>query len=67
MVSLVRQRPLIKRKIRMGGQDPQNVNFLGLNIVILGVFVLVVFGYLLVIIRKRWKTGFLHKGDKNKS
>jgi len=50
----------------MGEQDPQNVNFLGLNIVILGVFALVVFGYLLVIIRKRWKTGFLHKGDKNK-
>lgn len=50
----------------MGEQEPQNVNFLGLNIVILSMFALVVFGYLLVLIRRRWKTGFLHRDKKNK-
>ncbi len=45
----------------MGGQDPQGINFLGLNIIIVGIVVLAAFGYLVVLMRKRWKHGFLHK------
>ena len=45
-------------------EDPQNVNFLGMNLVVLGVAGLIAFGYLVVMIRKRWKSGFLHRGGK---
>jgi hypothetical protein len=39
------------------------VNFLGLNIVLIGVVALVIFGYLVMLIRKRWKKNFLHEVD----
>jgi hypothetical protein len=48
----------------MGEQDPQSMNFLGLNIIIVGVFVLAAFAYLVIMIRKRWKRGFVHEPDK---
>lgn len=46
------------------GQDPQEFNFLSLNIIIVGIAALVAFGYLLMIIRKRWKQNFLHREGK---
>jgi hypothetical protein len=48
----------------MGEQDPQSINFLGMNIIIVGVFVLAAFVYLVIMIRKRWKRDFLHEADK---
>ena len=44
-------------------QDPQSVNFLGLNFILIGVVALVIFGYLVLLIRKRWKKNFLHDMD----
>ncbi|MEW6511566.1 MAG: hypothetical protein AB1428_11490 [Bacteroidota bacterium] len=44
-------------------QDPQSVNFLGLNFILIGVVALVIFGYLVLLIRKRWKKNFLHDVD----
>ena len=41
-------------------QDSQGVNFIGLNIILLGVVALAIFAYLVMLIRKRWKKGFLH-------
>lgn len=50
----------------MGEQDPQNVGFLGLNVVVVGVMVLVAFGYLLFLVRKRWRDRFLHVGKRKR-
>lgn len=51
----------------MGEQNPESFNFLSLNVVFVGLVFLVIFGYLVMIIRKRWKTGFLHsKSDRKK-
>lgn len=47
----------------MGEQDAQGINFLGLNLILVGVVVLAAFGFLVAMMRKRWKQGFLHKGD----
>jgi hypothetical protein len=41
-------------------QESQGVNFIGLNIILIGVVALVIFAYLVMLIRKRWKKGFLH-------
>lgn len=48
----------------MGEQDPQSIDFLSLNIIIVGVFVLAAFGYLVIMIRKRWKRDFIHEPEK---
>ena len=48
----------------MGEQDPQSIDFLGLNIIIIGVFVLAAFAYLVILIRKRWKRDFVHEPEK---
>lgn len=45
-------------------QDPQNVSFLGWNLIILGIFGIAVFGYLIVMVRKRWKSGYTHRSGK---
>ena len=39
----------------------QNSNFFMDNIVLIGILALAIFGYLLVIVRKRSKQRFLHK------
>lgn len=39
------------------------MNFLGLNIILIGIVALVIFGYLILLIRKRWKKNFLHDVD----
>jgi hypothetical protein len=38
-------------------------DFVGQNIIIIGIVLLAAFGYLIILIRKRWKHGFLHKSD----
>jgi len=42
----------------MGEQDS---NFFRDNIVLIGIVALVIFGYLIMLIRKRWRERFLHK------
>jgi hypothetical protein len=45
-------------------QNPEGVNFIGLNIILIGIVALAIFAYLLMLIRKRWKKGFLHDDVK---
>jgi len=47
-------------------QDSQSVDFLGLNIILISVVALVIFGYLVMLIRKRWKKNFLHDAEDTK-
>lgn len=46
----------------MGEQD----NFLGLNLVLIGMVILAIFGYLIMLMRKRWRHNFLHFGRRKK-
>jgi Mn2+/Fe2+ NRAMP family transporter len=48
----------------MGEQDPQNINFIQENLVLIGVVVLGIFVYLVMLIRKRWKQNFLHSSTE---
>lgn len=50
----------------MGAQDQGTVSFLSMNIILLGIIGIVVFGYFLLLIRKRWQQNFLHHGEKKK-
>jgi hypothetical protein len=45
-------------------QNPEGVNFIGLNIILISVVALAIFAYLIMLIRKRWKKGFLHDADE---
>ena len=45
----------------MGTEDPQSVSFVGWNLVFIGIVALGIFGYLLMLVRKRWKGHFLHR------
>jgi hypothetical protein len=49
----------------MGEQNLQDVDFFRDNLVLIGVVILGIFGYLLMLIRKRWKDGFVHP-DRDK-
>jgi len=49
-------------------QDKDSVSFLGWNIILISAVLLLIFGYLVMLIRKRWKQGFVHRvDDKPKS
>ena len=50
----------------MGGTDSEGVTFLGLNLILLGVVGLLIFAYLVMLIRKRWKHNFLHDVGQKK-
>ncbi len=50
----------------MDAQDQGTVSFLSMNIILLGIIGIVVFGYFLLLIRKRWQQNFLHQGDRKK-
>lgn len=50
----------------MEPQDQGTVSFLSMNIILLGIIGIVVFGYFLLLIRKRWRQNFLHHGDRKK-
>jgi hypothetical protein len=52
----------------MTTQDPQAVSFLQENLLLIGIIVIAIFGYLLLLIRKRWKNNFRHDdGQKHDS
>ncbi len=44
-------------------QSSESVSFLGLNIIVIAVVVLIIFVFFVLLVRKRWKAGFLHKVD----
>ena len=48
----------------MSGQEPDTVSFVGMNLILIGVVGLLIFGYFVLLIRKRWKQGFLHQVDE---
>jgi hypothetical protein len=48
----------------MDVQDQDTVSFLSMNIILLGVVGIIVFGYFVLLIRKRWQKNFLHDADK---
>ena len=48
-------------------QDPEEVDFFRDNLVLIALAALVIFGYLVVIIKKRWKRGFIHSKQKNQT
>ena len=48
----------------MGEQDSQGFNFLALNVILILAVLLVIFGYLVLLIRKRWRQNFLHSSEK---
>lgn len=41
-------------------EEPQSVSFLQQNLLLISIVGLAIFGYLVLIIRKRWKKNFLH-------
>ena len=50
----------------MGGSDTDSLTFLGGNLLLLGGLLLLIFIYLVILIRKRWKEGFLHTTEIEK-
>ena len=50
----------------MDGSDGDSLTFLGNNLLLLGGLLLLIFVYLVILIRKRWKEGFLHTGEIEK-
>ena len=44
----------------MTTQDPEAVSFLQENLLLVGIAAIIIFGYLVLLIRKRWKRGFRH-------
>jgi hypothetical protein len=47
-------------------QEPDTVSFVGMNLILIGVVGLLIFAYFVLLIRKRWKQGFLHQVDEKK-
>lgn len=50
----------------MDGSDSDSLTFLGNNLLLLGGLLLLIFVYLVVLIRKRWREGFLHTNEIEK-
>ena len=48
-------------------QSPESVDFLGLNFIAIGGIGLLIFIYLVLLIRKRRKQNFLHKTPEKKN
>ena len=48
-------------------QSSEGVDFLGLNFIAIGGIGLLIFVYLVLLIRKRWKQNFLHQSPDKKS
>lgn len=48
-------------------QDTQSFNFLTLNIILISLVVLVIFTYLVMLIRKRWKKNFMHDAQDDRT
>ena len=47
-------------------QSPEGVDFLGMNLIAIGGIGLLIFVYLVLLIRKRWKQNFLHQPPEKK-
>ena len=47
-------------------QDQGTYSFWSMNLFLLLIVGVVVFGYFLLLIRKRWQKNFLHESDKGK-
>ena len=47
-------------------QNSQGISFLGENLIAIGVIGLLMFVYLVLLVRKRWKKGFLHDKEVRK-
>ena len=45
-------------------QDPQEVSFFRDNLVLIAVVAMGIFGYLVMLIRKRWRQNFLHRKQR---
>lgn len=45
-------------------QDTNGIDFIGQNLIAIGVIGLLMFVYLLFLVRKRWRKGFLHDEEK---
>ena len=45
-------------------QESESVSFWAQNILVIGIVAVVIFGYLVMLIRKRWKKNFLHEVDE---
>jgi hypothetical protein len=50
----------------MGSAESESVSFLGLNFIVIGVLLLIIFTYFVLLIRKRWKAGFMHDVEPKK-
>ncbi len=50
----------------MGSAESESVSFLGLNFIVIGILLLIIFTYFVLLIRKRWKAGFLHDVEPKK-
>ena len=50
----------------MGDAGSEGLNFLGMNVLVIGAVLLLIFGYLILLIRKRWREGFLHPPEDPK-
>ncbi len=48
-------------------QDQEEVSFFRDNLVLIALVALVIFGYLIVIIKKRWKHDFIHPKQKDQT
>lgn len=46
-------------------QGPDQISFLNLNVLLIGFVVLLVFVYLVLLLRRRWKNKFLHTPPKS--
>ena len=44
--------------------DNQGMDFIGQNLIAIGIIGLLMFIYLILLIRKRWKRGFLHDQER---
>lgn len=49
----------------MDQPDTAVVEFLRSNLILIGIVLLVIFGYLVMLVRKRWRQGFLHTDGKD--
>jgi len=45
-------------------QSNDGIDFIGQNLIAIGVIGLLMFVYLIFLVRKRWRKGFLHDVDK---
>jgi hypothetical protein len=50
----------------MDGAGTDGVSFLTLNLLLIAGVFLLIFVYFVLLIRKRWKQGFLHQVDEKK-